>query len=381
MSLSISLQPLIAQEGSQAAADVVQNALTLSRNVSGSWNGLWASLLTDTSEFSLWSAIVRFALTIAVFALIYYAVSQANNVFNTQSFSKIVEMFVAPIVVVALLGGNGRLLAQIILMIRGVGHDMISQILGLQLAGLSLNNALAEVNGNLMAMQRIRQVFSECAALTGDPLIECLASKQAEAEAIVDALSQQGTQLRSVSAFLATLGDYFRGGAVGAAASTGRSFIEGGFTQVIQDTLVPILQVIISAIQIAFANILEAALLLTALFAPIAVVMLLVPAAGNALAIWFTGFLRILAIQLGYTLTVGIFALVLVQTDEQNVLASAGAFTFLIFIAFFAPALAVMVGNGGGSALYEGISRKAAQAGQAAVQVVAAGIKMGAGFF
>lgn len=373
MSLSISLQPLLAQEGSRAAASVIERSLNLTRSVAGSWDRSW-EMLTDNSDLSLWSAVVNFSLKVALLALIYYAISQSNNVLNTVSFSKVVEMFVTPIVVVVLLGGNGYLLAQITLILRGVGRSLILDILQLQLGGISMQSAISQVNGNMLATNRIRQVFQECAALTGEPLRVCIDSKQAEAQTIIDALGQTASTTAAQN-LLDTIGDALR-------ADAGQA-LQGIFTQVIQSTAVPIVQFWLLALQWAYVNISEAALLLTALFAPIAVVLMLIPIAGSALSIWFTGFVSILAIQLGYVLIVGIGASVLVATDAQNqtAISAAGDYGFLIFISIFAPTLATAIGKGGGQAAYQGISQKAGQVAQAGIQVVASTIKLAAGAF
>lgn len=367
------MMPLLAQEGSQAAAQVIERSLNLSRNVAGNWDRSW-EMLTDNSDLSLWSAIVNFSLIVAVLSLIYYAISQANNVLNTVSFSKVVEMFITPIVVVFLLGGNGYFLAQVILILRGVGRSLIFDVLRLQLGGISLQSAINQVNSNMFATQRIRQVFQECASLTGEPLTQCLESKQAEAQAIIDAMGQDAPA-QAAQSLLDTVGDALR-------ADAGQA-IQGIFTQVIQSTAIPIIQTCLLALQWAYVNISEAALLLTALFAPIAVALMLFPVAGSMLSIWFTGFMAILAIQLGYVLLVGLAAAVLVMTDAQNqtAISAAGDYGFLVFISIFAPTLATAIGRGGGASVYQGIAQKAAQMAQATVQVVASGIKLAAGAF
>jgi hypothetical protein len=360
------MQWIIAQEGSESAARVIERSLALSRNITASWDDLWTTILQSPNDLSLWTAIVRFSLTIAVLALVYYAVSQADEIFKTQSFSKIVEMFVTPLVVIVLLGGNGYILANIILGIRGVGRSLITSVLQLQLGGLSMQQAIAQVINNQLAVQRIRQIFQECATLTGEPLTQCIESKQAEAQAIVAALGQTG----SVQAAQ---------GLIDAIQNNAGELIQEVFVQIIQATSIAIIQVVLMAIQWAYVNIAEAALLLSALFAPIAVALLLIPLAGNALMIWFCGFVAILGIQLGYVLLVGFVASILVMADAQNqtAISAAGDYGFLIFVAIFAPFVATMIGKGGGEQLYHGISQRAVRLAQAGVQVIAEGVKFG----
>lgn len=364
---------LLAQEGSQNALKVIVDSLNLSGGVTESWNELWQALLLGANEQSLWQSIVQFALRIAVLALIYFAIQHGNEVMKTQSFSQVIEMFITPLVVIFLLGGNGQILSRIILVVRGLGRTLIGEVLSKQALGIALDRSIVEVNSNLYAMQRVRQVFQECAALTGQPLTDCITTKQSEAQAIVDGLGTQ-TPVQAAQAFLNNIAAMANPAATLGGVSG--SFIQGGFSQVIQDQLVPIIQALLYAIQWAFVNILEAALLLTALFAPIAVALMLLPMAGNALAAWFTGFISLLSIQLGYNLLVGLVALVLVHTDRQDAVGVAGSFGFLVFLAIFSPALAVQIGRGGGAMLYDSISRYATAMLSTATQFVASGVQL-----
>lgn len=363
------IQPILAQEGSRAAVEVIERSLQLSRAVAASWDQTWQMLL-EGGDLSLWSAIVTFSVRIAILALIYYVISQANEVMNTQSFSKIIEMFFTPLVVIFLLGGNGYILANIILMIRGVGRSLILDILQLQAGGIRTDEAINQVSTNVLAQQRIRQIFQECASLTGEPLNQCIESKQQEAQTIVDLLGQ-GSQMEASQNLLDLISD-----------ATALGSIQGIFTQVIQSTAVPVLQTLLFALQWAFVNLSEAALLLSALFAPVAVALMLFPVAGSVLSIWFCSFVGILAIQLGYVLLVGFSSAVLVMADErQSAIAAAGDYGFLVFISIFAPYLAVAIGKGGGEQLYHGISQRVAAVAQSAVQVVAVSAKLAAGVF
>lgn len=368
----------LAQVGSEGAAKVITDSLQLSSGISRAWDELWQTLLLNPGELSLWGAIVFLALQISVFALIWFALHHGNEILNTQSWGKIIQMFVTPLVVVFLLGGNGNNLARLILLFRGFARDQIAQVLSLQIAGIALDRGIVEVNSNMYATQRVRQVFQECAALSGKDLQNCITAKQPEAQAIIDALGAE-TPVRAAQGFLQAIGGFITGSPIAETPLvkvTDGGYIQSNFTQVIQDPLIPIIQGILYAIQWAFVNLLEAALVLTALFAPIAVALMLLPVAGNALSAWMTGFVGIFGIQLGYNILVGLVATVLILTDRQNAIGAAGNFGFLLFISIFSPFLAVLIGGGGGVALYEGISRKAVQFGQGALQVVSTGVQM-----
>jgi hypothetical protein len=121
---------------------------------------------------------------------------------------------------------------------------------------------------------------------------------------------------------------------------------------VFRDNAVPIIRFILYALQWGFVNILEAALLLTALFAPISLGLSLLPLQGRPIWAWLTGFITLFGIQLGYNIVVGLTAVVLVKSGAALV----SDVAFLFFLSIFAPGLAILVAGGGGVALYNGIS-------------------------
>ena len=105
----------------------------------------------------------------------------------------------------------------------------------------------------------------------------------------------------------------------------------------------PIIRLILRSVQWAFVNILEAALLLTALFGPIAMGLSLLPLQGKPIWAWLIGFMSLFGVQLGYNIVVGLVAVVIVKSDAELVTDIA----FLFFLAVFSPILAVLIAKGG----------------------------------
>jgi hypothetical protein len=192
-----------------------------------------------------------------------------------------------------------------------------------------------------------------------------------EAQQIVDSLTSQD-ELRIAQDFWNMLGNLLGAAgdiSTGLLGNMGLSMIDGGFAQVIQDRTLPIIQFILYIMQWAVVNLIEAALLMTALFAPIAVALSLLPLAGRPIFAWLSGFLGILAVQMGYNILVGLMAFVIVNIDNvSEVISSMG---FLMFSAVFSPYLAYEIGRGGGVALYQGISNRAIFAVQAMSSLLA----------
>jgi hypothetical protein len=123
-------------------------------------------------------------------------------------------------------------------------------------------------------------------------------------------------------------------------------------TSIFRNIAIPIIRFVLSSMQWGFVNILEAALLLTATFAPIAMGLSLLPFQGRPILAWLIGFISLLGVQLGYTIIVGLAAIVVVNSNGELVTDVA----FLFFLSVFAPLLAVIVSSGGGITLYRGIT-------------------------
>lgn len=352
-----------AQEGSQAASEVIQQSLRLNQDTIASWQRIWNAAI-DPNTVELWAGLVSFGGSLAALSIIYLSIKYAGELGNINSWSKILEMFLWPLTVFIFLAGNGQLLAQVVRIVRAIGYTQVSKILEIQLAGVTFRQAVEQVRLNNLSIHRIQQIYGECVNLVGAELNECWQSKQIEAQ---EMLSQVGvnTDISPAQTFLDTLLNFT---IVGGIRDVG-SFIEGGFVQVLQDKIIPIIETILYAVQWAFVNTLDACLLGTALFAPIALGLSILPTAGRLIIAWGSAMISIFAIQMGYNILLGIIAVVLVSTTGNfaEVVSDLG---FLLIAAIFAPRIAYLLGKGGGVALYEGASRKAAQVTTAATSAV-----------
>ena len=352
---------ILAQTGSQSAVSVLDQSFQLSRQVEESWDFIWATITNPAQQSLLWGAIVNFSLTIAVLALLYMFVRYGSEIARTKYIGTVIEMFLWPIAVVFLLGrfnsGNAFILSQIIGLLRGVWEDQIREIVVLQMAGITLGDAVKQVQLNQLGTQRIYQVVSECKGLSGEALQNCLDAKQPEMISIVDSISLLDGNVNTspLEAIAQSVINITNLGALDA----GIDFFQGGFSQVFQDRLYPLVQSFLYILQWAFLNLVEVALFFTALLAPIAVALSLLPVAGKPIWACLTGFLSLYALKLGYTLVVGVIAVVIVNTQGDIAEVSLG-YGFILFSAVFAPILATLIAGGGGVALYQGIARRAA---------------------
>jgi hypothetical protein len=276
----------------------------------------------------------------------------------------VVELFTFPLIVLLFLGGDGRLLSNIILFIRSLGYTLVTGLLNQQLLGYTLEGAVKQFGLNNLGVQRIKQLYAECEGLVGDPFQQCWNSKGPEAQAIYDNLQAQNGDIDfgPLESFVTVLSDFTIAGGIDSIGDAVSGFRDGGingaFVSVIQDRFIPLIQSVLYAVQWAFVNLVEAALLIAAVLAPIALVLSILPVAGRPIWAWASGFIGLMGLQIGYNLIVGIVAVVLANT-EGGALEISQNLGFLMFISIFAPALVSGFSTWSATALYSAISRRA----------------------
>lgn len=375
---------LLAQTGSLNAVEVLQDALLLSEDTRASWQKTW-DLSLAANPNTLWAAIVAFSLGIAAFALLYMAIRDGDEIMKNQSWGKLVEMITWPFIVVFMLGSNGLILSGVVMAFRGIGQLLLDDVLRSSLGGVTMQTAIQNVNLDTVTIARIRQVFGDCDGVVGAQLQTCFDNAQVEAEAMITAARDGFPSFQAAAAenFLGnsitpqtgsvidTLGDIVDGARVlgqGIGQGAATNGIDGAFASVLQSSFLPLVELILYVLQWVAINLSEAALLLTALFAPIALALSLMPIAGRLIWAWAAGFIGILSYQLGYNILVGLMAFVIINlSGTAETLSGLG---FLFFSALGAPWIASQIGQGGGVALYTGLSRQAAATADAVAGAV-----------
>ena len=350
--------PLLAQEGTSEGVNAIREALALQSNMEASWNKVWNSVLPGATggTSTLWDTAVQISGIFTVFCLIYLFIRCGNELSKTRYLGTIVEMFQWPLAVVILLAGNGTLLGELVRLFRDIGDYLVSKVLSLELADLRLAEAVSQAQAVGLGTARARQILNECAGLAAQELTECLQSKAPELEAIPGAIQamEPSAPTGALDAFIQAALDLGGGVAQGAGA-----VISGDYTQFLQDRMFPIIQAILYAMQWAFVNVIECALVLTAILLPFAVALSLLPLAGRPIFAWLSAFLTLYGVKLCFSLIIAVVAVTLSNASEEGVQFIATDFGFAFFTAVFAPAIAVMLSSWGGVTLFQGISRRA----------------------
>lgn len=332
----------------QLGEELLENSAFLVQKTVESWDEVWEEVVSPQSP--LWLGLCRFGLLLAALSLLLVTLKIGFDYQQGKfSWSDLAGSFLWPLIIVWFLTGSGAFLAQNVLFLRSLAYGQIQAILSYQVADITFKQALADITLTQAARNAINAIAAECQGKPPDQLADCLVEKQSEVEAIIDQAEElNGTPL----AALEDLKDELMG------------FVENplaAFTASVATILIAILQ----GLQWAFVNILEASLLMTAVLAPVAMGLSLLPLGSRTIWAWGSGYLGLFAIQFGYILIVGLAAAVIVKAGAQGL----SDLAFLSFISIFAPGLAVMLGGGGGVAMYVGMNRHATELVGAAVNL------------
>lgn len=343
--------------GNEYAQFILESSNNLTKNTAESWDRIWDITLNPSEP--LWQALVYIGAFIAGVSLIYLAATESELLLKTSSWSRLIYNLRLPLFIFVLLAGHGFFLSGIVRYIRDVAYSLLIQVLDFTFAGISISEALQKIQNTNVANARAREIFAECVDKTGLALNDCISDP---------AKTQQATELLQML-----------GGANGQTApldgnlltQTG-NFLLGSLTGVIAFPFLNLITVVLIGLQWAFVNGIEVSLLLTGLFAPIALGFSMIPSAGPTIVSWFSGYVALFLMQLGYVMVVGFTANVIALTEQagQPIGSTITDIAFLIFISIIAPILAVKISKAGGAALFDGISRTVTTAGHIAASFI-----------
>lgn len=316
--------------------NLLNQAINVTRNTAQSWDTLWNDLISSNGY--LWAGMCKLAITLAAASIILVSLKMGSDYQQGRfSWPDLVASLIWPLVIAIFLANNGSLLSSTVITVRSIASQQVTAILNIQVADLTIKQALTNVTLSINAKQQILAIYTECQGKQAEERTTCLQEKLPTVESIVEEAERlNGGPIAELQQLLTDLRNTVLHPLSTLAAATAS---------------IPV--AFLLALQWAFVNMLEAALIMTATFAPIAMGLSLLPVGTKSIWAWATGFLSLFGIQLGYNIVVGLVATVIVAAGVQSVTDLA----FVTFISIFAPMLAVAIAGGGGIALYSAINR------------------------
>ncbi|QQE67370.1 hypothetical protein GFS31_40830 (plasmid) [Leptolyngbya sp. BL0902] len=349
------------QLGAEEGSDILRSSIELSQGTIDSWNQAWIEVFGG-GPTGLWTGVVRLGLILGALSLLYLAVKDGSQIVERGSWLELVRMFVWPLVIVFFLANNAALLSGSILLIRGIAHEQVRAVLDVQLADLTFADAMSRQGISAAAETQLINLYADCMGLPPEELLACRVERTEEANAILDrAEAEAGTTFDLLRQSIA----------IGTQAVLGPAGVVLAPRTFIEDSGLQLVRVILYALQWMVVNLLEAALLLTALFAPVAMGLSLLPFQGRLIFAWLVGFLSLFGVQFGYNLVVGLVANRLGQTATSTL----NDLGFALLLAIGAPVVAGLVAKGGGVAVYSGLQSTVARINGAFVGTAALGVR------
>ena len=348
------------------ASNILQGGLTTAKSIAETWNIQWLNIF----QSELYHSIVFTAGLFAAGALVFFMIQLIRRLVLEEDWATGLQSLLLPLIVICLLANNGYMLSRGTLAMRGVIHNLSDKIMTTTLLEVKLQDAVqASVDKGAVSSQ-ISALLSQCQGMVGEKQQDCFKAANQQAEAIVQDYQSNHPLSNAFADFLNSMKQGVLGQGITGAIETGGEQINtsqgipgvvqslpsagafgilgfaGGMMGALSESLI---KTILLAMQWAFANMLEIAMLLSGLMGPLAIAGA-IAFEGKSLWAWLTGFFALGMAQISYNIIVGLAAVVVVHADVTDTLG------FLVIIAILAPALALALAAGGGMAVFSIVS-------------------------
>jgi hypothetical protein len=328
--------------------NVLISGADAAQSVAESWDSVWDDVLSRTGSNSptsapttLYGVLCWVGMLFALGTLLFLVFELYKDLNENRPIS--LTSLVWPLLVAFLLTNNGENLADVIYGLREIINRANTQVIAITLAGARLNELYQQANGNIGLQTVISSLMQPCQSLTGEAQIQCLNRAVSFAQEYVDAY----TNTFGSSSWLDNIQGFIDG--VTGAISGGNG-VDSGIFGLLKPIWMPIVVSVLYWMQIAYQNLLEASLIITALLAPIAVGGSLLPYGPRSVFAWLTGFFSIGFARLCFNIIIGLTSVVAMSADGGD------PFWFALFAGLLAPLLASSLASGAGLMVWTSIS-------------------------
>ena len=327
---------------------------TTANNVSANWDNTWNLVLTAPSDTTLYGILAKLGVLLALITMIFMLLELYRDVSDGKNGS--LSGLIWPVIVAFLLINHGVNLGWITLAMRNGLNQVSTNVLSTAISGAQLNNLYQKANGNIALQGLVSQTFTNCKGLSGEAQSKCLSSALDQAQSYVNDFGPS-LPAQVINSFTQRITD-LRTSLSSVTTNPGL-----GIFKLVQPSWMPIVTAILFFMQIAYQNMLEAALLITALFGPVAVGGSLSPYGPKAIFAWLTGFFGIGFGHICFNIIIGLTALISTETGVGD------PTWFAIFSGIFAPILASALAAGGGLVVWSALTSSVSNTFKAALDL------------
>jgi hypothetical protein len=311
------------------AVEILQRSARTGEETSAAWQQNW-ELVINSSSSGVWSATVTIATALGALSLVWLSIKEMPEIIEKNLWDKLADILVIPLAMIIFLSANGALAAVAVRFSHQVSMYLIRSAQSSQLASGSLDAITRSTFTNQQVKREIDAQVQQCDTLQPSERAACLKEVGEKANELIN-----------------------NGKAWGVINSDTIIDLPSEMFGTINPLTSPLrlIEIFLTWWQWAWANLLEASLLLSALFMPVAIGLTMLPVGGGrAIFSWLSGTLGAYGTYFAYILLVGFVAMVL--NNQPTLMFRGGDIGLTTFLAIFAPAFAGAMGIIGGAQLF-----------------------------
>ena len=304
------------------AIELLEQSQLAQDAIAVSMDDLWTDVITGP----LFGVVSDFGVAIAASLIGFFVLKWVRSWLSDDSISGQGD-FIWAILVVVFLANEGAFLGQSTIALRNLVNGLNSQILANLDAEYSLEQVYENIQKEIVADTIAEGLLSQCQGI-GDleKQQECLVNASDNAIGVLDSVEEPTNFLQDKIGFILE------------AALNPQEFAKSLF----QGSMSVLLKGWLMLIAVAFQWLIEIALILTALAAPLAVGATFLPVGTKSIIAWLTGFFSLGMVKIFFNIINGLVAALVFNAGQYDPL------IFAFVIGVLSPILAVILASGGG---------------------------------
>ena len=365
------------------ATRMMETAVKVNQDAIKSWDDKWNNIF-DTQLFAIIIYMSIFAGIVAICVWMAKEIEDldGNQFLFTKSFY---ANLVWALFIMAMLVPSGDRLEALVQGIHSFGQQFNQKALEFQLNDIALEDSIRATVGRGTLQTDIQAQANQCTGLVGERQFACLGNAHQQVKQMITAYEDEylvglpqpfydfekslaeniapenaADLIDGQRGTLARIGDGIVEGQRDNLPGIGGGGLRGALLGALGGTIQAFTQAILFAMQWAFVNLLELAMLLTAMVSPFALALSFLPGKGRPIIAWVVGYTSMVMVQFYYNIMIGIMANVVLNSNAYDING------FLIVMAILGPVLAMKLAQGGGMAIFDVLTSGAVGASLAA---------------
>ena len=361
------LLTLLAADG---ATRMMETAVKVNQDAIKSWDDKWNNIF----DSQLFAIIVYMSIFAGIAAVCVWMAKEIEDLDNGQPlFTKsFYTNLMWSLFIMAMLVPGGNRLEALVQGIHSFGQQFNQQALEFQLNDIALEDSIRATVGRGTLQTDIQAQANQCTGLIGERQFACLGNAHQQVKQMITAYQDEylvglpqpfydfeqslGEKIAPENAAdivdgqrgtLARVRDGLIQGQNDNLPGVGGGGLRGALLGALGGTIQALTQALLFAAQWAFVNLLELAMLLTAMVSPFALALSFLPGKGRPIIAWVIAYMSMVMVQFYYNIMIGIMANVVLNSNAYDING------FLIVMAILGPVLAMKLAQGGGMAVFD----------------------------